>query len=102
MAANEIHLGDIGTKFRCTIYNGSSIVDVSSASVKQIVFQKPDGTDLTVNASFETDGTDGVIYYLTVSGDLSQIGLWSLQGYIEIATGKFHSDIKNFKVYRNL
>ena len=47
MAANEIHLNDIGTQFLLTVKDGSSAVDISSATTKQIIiknvsyFKKP-------------------------------------------------------------
>ena len=41
MPANEIHLNDVGTKFLVTIMDGSSAVDISTASTKQIIIQKP-------------------------------------------------------------
>lgn len=102
MPAGEIHLNDIGTEFRCTIKDGTSAVNVSSASAKQLVFVSPDGTRLVKTASFYTDGTDGIITYTTVDGDINAIGIWTLQGIVTIGTGVFHSDIKNFKVERNI
>ena len=37
MPANEIHLDDVGTKFLVTIKDGSSDVNISTASTKQIL-----------------------------------------------------------------
>ena len=47
MSANEIHLNDIGTKFLVTVKDGSSVVNVSTASTKQIIIKKPSGATLT-------------------------------------------------------
>ena len=102
MPADEIHMSDIGTKFKITVLDGSSTVDVSSASTKQLIFKKPGGTKLTKTASFFTDGTDGIITYDTVSGDLDEDGMWKVQGYVVITGGSFHTDIDRFKVHRNL
>lgn len=102
MPANEIHKNDIGTEFRCTIKDDESVVDVSSVTLKQLLFKKPDGTVLTKTASFYTDGTDGIITYASIDGDLDQCGLWELQGYVEFGSTEFHSDIKNFMVHRNI
>jgi len=99
----EIHLGDIGTEFRCTIKDSGTAVDISSASsVKQIKFKKPDCTVVTKSATFYTDGTDGIISYVTVDGDLDIAGLWQAQAYVELTSGKYHSDIISFRVYDNL
>jgi len=98
----EIHLNDIGTEFRCTIKDCSTVVDVSTVTTKELIFVKPSGERLTKTASFYTDGTDGIITYTSVSGDLNECGLWSIQGFVIIGTGEFHSNIRNFKVERNL
>ena len=102
MPANEIHLNDIGTKFLVTITDGSSAVDVSTASTKQIIIKKPSGSKLTKTASFNSDGSDGKIYYTTVTDDLDEAGSHKLQGKVIISDGTFYTDIQTFKVYRNL
>tara|TARA_Y100000296_G_scaffold84177_1_gene116858 strand:- start:5323 stop:5634 length:312 start_codon:yes stop_codon:yes gene_type:complete len=103
MPANEIHKSDIGTVFKVTIKDSASAVDISTATTKQIIFKKPGGGKLTKDAPFFTDGSDGIITYTTVSGDLSEEGMWKLQGYIVLSGGNtFYTDIYTFKVYRNL
>lgn len=102
MSANEIHQNDIGTVFRCTIYDNTTLVDISGATTKQLIFKKPSGDKLTKSASFYTDGTDGILTYTTVSGDLDEIGTWKLQGYVVLASGSWKSDIHTFTVHRNL
>ena len=100
--ASEIHAGDIGTIFRITIKDGDSIVDVSSVDSKVIYLQKPDNSTLTKAASYYTDGTDGIIQYVTESGDLDQIGTWQIQARIDFGTDVFSTNIDKFKVLRNL
>ena len=102
MPANEIHLNDIGTKFLVTITDGSSAVDVSSASTKQIIIKKPSGSKLTVAASFNSDGSDGKIYYNALADNLDEAGSYKLQGKVIISDGTFYTDITSFKVHRNL
>ena len=102
MPANEIHLNDVGTKFLVTITDGSSAVDVSSASTKQIIIQKPSGTKITGTATFNSDGTDGKIHYVAIADDLDEAGSYKLQGKVIISDGTFYTDITSFKVYRNL
>ena len=98
----EIHQNDI-TQFIATIRNDTGVVNVSAASIMQLVFQRPQVyTNLTVNASLYTDGTDGKITYTTASGDLSYVGLWKVQGIIQIGPSGWKSDIHTFKVARNL
>jgi len=106
MAKNEIHFGDIGTKFLITIKDADSTVDISgtgaTAANKRIIFKKPSGTTVDQAASFNSDGIDGKLYYTTVSGDLDEDGIWKMQAKVIITGQTFHSDIHTFKVHRNL
>lgn len=100
---SDIHVGDIGTVFEATIIDQTgAIVNVSSASTKQLWFGKPDGSVLQKPALFSTDGTDGKIRYMTVGGDLSSPGVWTLQGYVVMPAGTWHSDTVQLKVAGNL
>lgn len=98
----QIHINDVGTEFRITIMDNSAVVNISSATLLEIIFQKPDTTDLVVNADLYTDGTDGVLYYRVVSGDLDQSGIFKIQAYVEISGGSYYSSIGSFKVHCNL
>lgn len=98
----EIHVGDIGTVFEVTVQESGTALNISTATVKQILLEPPSGTMLTKTAAFVTDGTDGKISYTTILGDLSEAGQWLLQVYLEMPTGKWHSDTQRFQVYGNL
>jgi hypothetical protein len=100
--ASEIHYGDIGVNFNITVMNGTAVLDVSNANSINIIFQKPDNSDLIKTASLITDGTDGNIRYTTVSGDLDQIGTWQIQARVDFGASVFSTDIQKFKVYRNI
>lgn len=103
MAANEIHLDDIGTVFEITVMDGDDVVDISEATTKEIIFRKPDGSKVTQTADFITDGSDGEIQYVSVEDDLDQAGAWHIQSYLVLPddwTG--HSDVGDFKVHKNL
>lgn len=102
MASDEVHVGDIGTEFRCTIQDCPSSLDLSSATTKQIKFKKPSGERLVKNASFYTDGSDGIIKYTTVSGDIDECGRWQLQGFVVLGDSQYHTDVKFFRVFRNV
>lgn len=98
MSDTVIHVGDVGTIFRLTIVESDEVtpVNVSSATVKKIYFMKPDGTKVTKTAVFSTDGTDGKIQYVGIAGDVDQPREWQMQGYVEMTSGKFFSEIKRF------
>jgi len=84
--AAEVHQNDFGTIFRITISDGDDSVDISSATTKQITFRKPDGTVVTQTAAWYTDGTDGILQYTTVDGDLDTVGFWKIQARIIMPT----------------
>lgn len=98
----EVHKNDIGTLFRLEITDGGVVVDISSATTKQILLKKPDGTLLTKAANFSSDGTDGKMFYQTVDADLDQTGVWSIQGKVVLTSGTWHTSKHEFKVFENL
>ena len=103
MAINEIHKGDVGTIFTFTIYDETNtLLNIGSATTKNVIIKKPNNTTLTKSASFYTDGSDGKLSYTTVSGDLDLIGTYYLQCYISMPIGSFYSDINNIQVFNNL
>lgn len=95
----------IGLIFRATVKdeNGDAI-DLSGASTKELHFEAPSGAGKEMTAAFYTDGTDGVIQYTTVSGDLDEDGTWSVQAYVvDAGLGiNGHSTKHQFEVVANL
>lgn len=110
---NEIHENDVGTEFLVTIVectNGvETPIDISSATLMQIVFRNPAGLVVTKAATFTSiasggtgDGTDGRISYFTVDQDLTPTGDFKIQGIVTTPMGKWSSTIDKFKVTKNL
>lgn len=102
MSANEIHVGDIGTLFSVTVKDDDVVVDVSSATTKEIVLKHSGGLTHTKTAIFGTDGTDGVLTYTTIADDLSLPGLWQIQVNIIMSGGSWKTDVGSFIVEENL
>ena len=100
MTDTVIHLGDVGTVFELKIVedDGVTAIDVSSASVKKIYFMDAFGTQKNATAVFTTDGSDGKIRYMSVAGFIDSLGMWSMQGYVEIGAFKGYSLKTGFKV----
>lgn len=98
----QIHLNDIGTVFEVTIKDCDTPVDISTATAKQIIFMKPDGTTTAKTADFTTDGTDGKIRYIATTGDLNLSGGWKIQAKVTLPAGTWYSNIEKFKVWTNL
>jgi hypothetical protein len=100
---NEIHVGDIGVKFIVTIKDGADIVNISTASTKELIFEKPGGDCLIKTTSFVTDGSDGKMYWETnLITDLDEAGEWLIQGKIVMPILTAHTNKDSFKVYENI
>ncbi len=106
MAANEIHEGDIGTIFELTVKDDDVIIDVSTATTKEIHFKNPDGGTVVQSAGFKIpggDGTDGIITYVSEADDLTPTGLWNIQAFVVFADGsQFSSCVSEFRVHANI
>ncbi len=99
----QVHVGDIGTLFTVTLKDHEDlVVDISSATTKLLVFEKPNGDNLEKTALFTTDGTDGKLKYTTVSGDIDTAGSWRIQAKVVIPSGTFFSSVSTFEVRPNL
>lgn len=99
-----IHVGDVGTVFRLTIVetDGVTPIPIQTATIKNILFKKSNGTKVTKSATFVTDGSDGLIQYIGLAGDIDVSGPWWMQGYIEMPSGKFYSSEVPFTVLKNI
>lgn len=101
-SVEEIHQYDVGTIFQITLEECDVIVDISSATIKEIIFKKVSGITITKTAIFVIDGTDGRISYTTIADDLDEIGTWEIQAKVVLPTGTWHSSKSKFKVWSNL
>lgn len=100
----EIHKGDVGTLIRLIVTDHKgAVVDVSSATTKQILLQRPNGSVEAKAAVFSTDGSDGAVQYVTQAGDLDQVGDgWRAQARLASATQDFKTQWVEFEVKPNL
>lgn len=105
MSCVEIHVGDIGTALRCTILDEDSVaVNLSSASSITIKLLKPDSTIVTFTGALYTDGTDGIVQYVTATAnDLDQSGIWKIQAIVTFGVSDSHySNLRTFRVHPNI
>lgn len=98
----EIRVGDVGTVFEFTVKEEGVVKDVSAASVKNIIFLRPDGSVLIRPLSFTTNGADGKVRYMTVAGDLSEAGDWHAQGQLTLPGGSWKTTQTPFHVHPNI
>lgn len=101
--APQLFVGDYGTTFRVTVvervwdfaYNcwRNQALNISNATTKEIVFLTPDGVARPRPAAFVTDGSDGLLEYVTAPGDIDQVGgktcPWQFGGRV-VRPGKDH------------
>jgi len=93
-------LGDTGTAYRATIKDQDGVVvDVSGATTKEIIFRSPAGVLLTKTATLFTDGTDGIIQYKTLAGEINEVGTWEWEPHVIITAGnEWTGDPREFVV----
>jgi hypothetical protein len=103
MAGKNPRKGAIGVKIDVTVLEDDAAVDLSSASTKNYIIEKPDGTIVTWAAGFVTTGTNGQLRYTTLSGDLNQAGRYKLQVDL-VFSGSYDgpTDIGAFVVEENI
>jgi len=97
-----IHQGDIGTRLRVTVMDGAAVMDLRTATTKEIVLRKPTGATVTKTAAFVTDGADGQIEYTTLAGDLDSDSMWQMQARVVLPSGAWRTDVAYFPVSSNL
>lgn len=73
----EVYVGDVGTEVSLNCG-----VDISTATVRKILVQKPN-TTAVVEWSAMADGANS-IRYLTTTSDLDVAGTYLLQPYVEL------------------
>lgn len=101
MAQNELHV-DMGVLLRITIEDENGAKDVSGATTKTLIIKKPDDSISTYSMNYYTDGTDGIVQYATVAGDLDQAGIYKYQTYLVISPYTYYSDVRQLRVFKNL
>ena len=101
-----LHVGDYGTEFvliiKKRVSGVDSVVNISGATTKKIMFRDAAGTVFERTASFKTDGTDGKISYTTVSGDITVSGTLKYRGAVILSpTQNYQSSPCEIEVYEN-
>lgn len=79
MANIVVQQDAINVLVEITIEEDNSPLDISAATTHSFVVRKPSGATALWLAVFSSDGTDGKLRYLTVAGDLNEVGRYRLQ-----------------------
>ena len=98
-----IYAGNWGHTHTITVTDeDGDIVDVSGATTKEIVFQRRGGSEITKEATFVTDGTDGQLRYTVESGEEETVdrvaGSWSRWAHVVFADGEYTSTPERYPV----
>ena len=94
---------DTGSIFRVKVKKqDNAIWDLSAATTIQIKFEKPGGSTLIKTAVLTTDGTDGKMQYVSVSGDLDEVGEWEIQGRIVSGGQDLRTGLGRFTVIKDI
>lgn len=102
--SKTFQLNDIGSPIGVTIYRADGTLEsqLGSATIMQIILENPSEVSVTKTAVLVTDGSDGKMQYVTVDGDLDEVGTWNYHGYVVIGSGKWYTTVKTFEVRANL
>ncbi len=106
MAIPEIYLNDIGVVFTFTFTRrGEAVNDLGAIVVlkfkgpNNVVFERAKPPIV-----YPSDFTDGKAEYTSVDGDFNQVGLWEIEGDINIPSLGFigHTSIQTIRVLKPL
>jgi len=101
MSLANIVSGDYGQVIQLTVLDTDTggAGDVSGYATSQsMVFRDPDGNEETKVATFVTDGSDGLVKYTLVDGDIDERGNWNVRVILTSATALLTSTWLEFLV----
>ena len=96
-------LGDAGVVLAVQIVDADgNPVDIGAGTGLVVKIGMPDGSTKDFPATFLTNGSDGFLAYSTLASDLNQVGLYSIQGKLNVAGGLKSSFVGSFQVLGNV
>lgn len=96
MPTGKVHTGDTNTDFQLFVQDTevtgvNTIVDLSTATTKQMVFTDPDGIETIVSASaLNGSGTDGILRYINTSIPITKTGFWKYRAKLTLTGGSIY------------
>lgn len=101
MSLTNIVAGDFGQTIQLTVLDTDTdeAANISGYNVGQsMIFRDPDGNDATVVAAFATDGSDGIVQYTLVAGDIDERGNWQVRVVVTSAVAQLTTTWLEFLV----
>jgi hypothetical protein len=99
MSFTDIHVDDFGWVAKLTLQQDAVTLDISSYTTKQIILVDPANAATTKTATFDTDGTDGVLKYTILDGDIDAVGRWHIFARVAKTGVELTSEAVRFTVY---
>lgn len=94
---------DVGVALTITVLDqDGNPIDLRAATLHKLRIQYPDGSGREVAASLVAGGAGGQISYTTVSGDLPQVGLHTVQARLTLASQTVYTQEGTFEVLANV
>jgi hypothetical protein len=96
-------VGAVGVQI--TLYikkQDGSAMDISTTTIKKIRLQPVREISIDYNASFLTNGIDGILFYKTIGNELWKAGEWMAQAYLSMPNFVGYTSITDFTVNDNL
>ena len=82
MSWQDVEVDDFGWTGKLTLQQDGTAVDISTYVTKQFILRDPDKVATVKTASFDSDGSDGILKYVIQDGDIDAVGNWSVQARI--------------------
>ncbi len=101
MSFYGIVVGDYGQLAKLTFIDidTKAAADISSYdTTKQMIFTDPAGTETAKPATFETDGTDGIIKYTIEEELFDTVGTWKIRGRVKSGTAVLTTNNHEFHI----
>ena len=101
MSWDYIIAGDYGQVGKLTFIDvdTNAAANISSYTTTiQMLFTSPTGVTTTKTATFDSDGTDGVIKYTLTNTDITVGGNWKVRGRVAGAASRLTTEEHSFLV----
>ena len=102
MSWDNIHVDDFGWVAKLTVQQDGTAVDISSFTTLEYILRDADGNETTKIVSFDSDGTDGKLKYVILTGDIDSVGSWYVQMRLKKTNVELTSKEHGFSVEERL
>ena len=102
MSWEDIQVDDFGWVGKLTLKQDGSAVDISSYTTKKFILRNPVGATVEKTAIFDSDGTDGVLKYTILTGEIAVAGNWKVEARIAKTGAEITSNPHAFSVAERL